>query len=165
MILLQLLEAGVIREALLTVSPWFEDRRAKYQDQLRSVSQNGDHDTRVRFFAKGLGDQAQQTVARIEALIEFAEHVRRTVTEIDIRGTGRRVAEDLMANPVVWSAAIKTRHGVSYVAANNAVATWWRLVSSKKSQDAGTTMSSCVPPFTRSWPRGLGCSRQPQPGS
>jgi Fic family protein len=65
-ILLQLLEAGVIREALPTVSPWFEDRRTEYQDQLLRVSQTGDYDTWVRFFARGLRDQAQQTVARIE---------------------------------------------------------------------------------------------------
>jgi len=121
-ILLQLLRAGIIREALLTVSPWFEDRRTEYQDQLLRVSQTGDYDTWVRFFAQGLRDQAQQTVARIEALMEFAAHVRSTITARDIRGTGRKVAEDLIANPVVWPAAIKTRYGVSYVAANNAVA-------------------------------------------
>lgn len=126
-ILLQLLKAGVIREALLTVSPWFEDRRTEYQDQLLRVSQTGDYDTWVRFFAQALRDQAQQTVAKIEALMEFAEHVRSTIAARDIRGTGRKVAEDLIANPVVWPAAIKTRYSVSYVAANNAVA---RLVES-----------------------------------
>jgi Fic family protein len=126
-VLLQLLRAGVMREALLTVSPWFEDRRTEYQDQLLRVSQTGDYDTWVRFFAQALRDQAQQTVAKIEALMEFAEHVRSTVTAKDIRGSGRKVAEDLIANPVVWPAAIKARCGVSYVAANNAVA---RLVES-----------------------------------
>jgi Fic family protein len=56
---LQLLKAGTIREALLTVSPWFEDRRAEGQDQLLRVSQMGDYDTWVRFFAQGLRDQCR----------------------------------------------------------------------------------------------------------
>ena len=121
-ILLQLIKAGVIRDALLTVSPWFEDRRRDYQDHLLRVSQTGDFDEWVRFFARALRDQASKTVDKIEALMNLGDRFRRLIQEHGVRGTGRSLAEDLIANPVVTPTSVKDRYSVSYPAANNAVA-------------------------------------------
>ena len=41
-IVLQLLHAGVLSEPTLTVSPWFEARRAEYYDRLLAVSTDGE---------------------------------------------------------------------------------------------------------------------------
>jgi Fic family protein len=45
LIVLHLLYSGVLTEPTLTVSPWFEARRADYYDALTGVSTRGDWDT------------------------------------------------------------------------------------------------------------------------
>lgn len=63
---------GVLREPTLTVSPWFEARRAQYYDHLLAVSTRGDWDAYVRFFAQGLEAAASTTRAELVALVDLA---------------------------------------------------------------------------------------------
>jgi Fic family protein len=120
-IVLQLLKYGVIRDALLTVSPWFEARRREYQDALLRVSQTGNWDDWVGFFGAAVRDQARETVVKVEALVDFQARTKRLVESRDIRGTGRSLAEDLVGDPVVTISTVARQYGVSRQAAANAV--------------------------------------------
>jgi Fic family protein len=61
LVVLHLQQLKVLSEPTLTVSPWFEARRAAYYDRLLAVSTNGNWDAFVGFFAQGLEAAAQLT--------------------------------------------------------------------------------------------------------
>lgn len=122
LIVLQLLVGKVLSEPLFAVSPWFEVRRAQYQDELQNMSMTGDVDRWVSFFCEGIRAQAQATVEKISDLLAFRQEAMSTA-----RGSGRRsvavdIAGDLVERPVFNVATTATRYDVSFVAANNAVA-------------------------------------------
>lgn len=51
---MQLLRGTVIREPLLVISPWFEQRRNRYQSALLELSCGGDWDAWIAFFAEAI---------------------------------------------------------------------------------------------------------------
>lgn len=121
LVVLQLMQYGVLREPLLIVSPWFEERRRDYQDQLLGLSQTGDYDAWVAFFCEGIRAQAVSTMERVEKLLEYQAELRELVRSRNIRGIAARIAEDLIGNPMIQPTWAARRYGVSYQAANNGV--------------------------------------------
>lgn len=121
-IVLQLLLSGTLREPLLTVSPWFEARRSDYQDELQRVSETGDWDRWVTFFATGLRDQADDTTRKIDDLVAIHLRAKELCRSNNIRGTALDVAEGLIARPIITPTWVQNHYGVSYPSANNAVA-------------------------------------------
>lgn len=121
-IVLQLMLTGALREPLLTVSPWFEARRSDYQDELQRVSETGDWDRWVGFFATGLRDQADDTTRRIDELVALHDRAKELCRANNIRGVALDVAEGLIARPIITPSWVKRHYGVSYPAANKAVA-------------------------------------------
>ena len=121
-IVLHLMRSGVLREPLLAVSPWFEARRAGYQDELQRVSETGGWDRWVRFFATGLRDQAEDTTRKIGELVGFQRRARELCRQHRLRGIALDVAENLVAWPVVTPTWVQRHHKVTYPAANGAVA-------------------------------------------
>jgi Fic family protein len=122
MVVLQLLAAGLLSEPLFTVSPWFESRRRRYQDELQLVSETGDFNRWVAFFCEAVRDQAGHGTLNIQQLRAFQDHARGLV-----RGSGRHsvavdIAGDLIERPVLNATATAARYNVTYVAANNAIA-------------------------------------------
>jgi len=121
-IVLQLMRSGALREPLLTLSPWFEVRRRDYQDELQRVSETGDWDRWVTFFATGVGEQADETTRMIDGLLGVHDRIRELCRVHHLRGTALAVAEDLIARPMITPTLVQRRYGVSYPAANNAIA-------------------------------------------
>lgn len=121
-VVLQLMHCGVLHYPLLIVSPWFEARRRDYQDALLSVSQTGDFDPWIRFFADGLRAQARETLVRIEALLDYQDELRSHIRDQRVRGVRAQIIEDIVGQPIIavpWAGA---RYRVSYQAANEAIA-------------------------------------------
>lgn len=121
-IVLQLLLSGTLREPLLTVSPWFEARRSDYQDELQRVSETGEWDRWVTFFATGMRDQADDTTRKIDDLVGIHLRAKELCRSNNIRGTALDVAEGLIARPIITPTWVQSHYGVSYPSANNAVA-------------------------------------------
>ena len=121
LIVLQLLQAKVLGEPLLTVSPWFEARRRDYQDELQRVSETGDLDRWVAFFSEAVRAQSNSTALKIERLLECQERARALVRDHRLRGIAAVLAEDLIGHPVVTVPRTAKNYGVSYPAANTAI--------------------------------------------
>jgi len=121
-VLLQMVQAGDLREPLLEVSPWFERRKGEYQDQLLDVSRTGDWNPWVRFFSAAIRDQAEITVRRINDLLRYQADVRGLLRAEKVRGVALEIAEELIAQPVVTASWAAKRHGVTFAAANNSIA-------------------------------------------
>lgn len=120
-VVLQLMQYGVLHYPLLIVSPWFEARRRDYQDHLLAVSETGDFDPWVRFFAEGLRAQAEETVQRIVALLDYQEELRTMIRDKSIRGVRAKIMEDIVGQPIVAVTWAQHHYGVSYQTANEAV--------------------------------------------
>jgi Fic family protein len=112
-IALQLMARGVLREPILVVSPWFEERRDQYQDGLLELSVSGDWDGWVEFFARAVEASANDTRDRIDRLLEWQDATLSRVRAAGVVGVGERVAGELIGNPVVRATQVAQRHGVS----------------------------------------------------
>jgi Fic family protein len=121
LVVLQLMQHGAIRDPLLIVSPWFEERRREYQDHLLALSQTGDYNPWVTFFCEGIRAQAIATFNRVEGLLDYQEELRVLVREKNIRGVAARIAEDLIGIPMIQPTWAARHYAVSYQAANNGI--------------------------------------------
>lgn len=121
LVVVQLLQSRAIHEPLLTVSPWFERRRRDYQDALQAVSETGEWDPWVAFFAEAIRAQAVETARKVDNLLAFQAEARVTVRERRIRGIGAQIAEDLIGRPIVTPSWAARHYGVTYPAANTAI--------------------------------------------
>ena len=92
--------AGLLREPTLTISPWFEARRAEYYDRLLAVSTDGDWDAFVAFFARGLAESAQDTLRQLTGLIAVRHELRDIVDRSSLRaGSALRMIDLAVEHP------------------------------------------------------------------
>jgi Fic family protein len=115
------MQYGALREPLLIVSPWFEERRREYQDHLLALSQTGQYDPWITFFCEGIWAQSVSTMERVEKLLDYQEELRELVRSKNIRGVAARIAEDLVGNPMIQPTWAAKHYAVSYQAANKGI--------------------------------------------
>lgn len=119
---LQLVEEGVMKHPLLTISEWLEPRKDEYKDGLLRVSVTGDYDSWVRFFCEGIKAEAEIAVGRINRLLKVKDDLVSLVRSSGSRaGTAISVAEQLIGFPVLDIPWVARQHHVSYPAAKDAV--------------------------------------------
>lgn len=81
LIVVQLLQDGALASSLLSVSPWFERRRERYQDELAAVSATGDWGSWVALFAEGIEASAIDTARRLERVLDVQEDYHRRLRD------------------------------------------------------------------------------------
>ncbi len=120
-IVLQLMRLRVLRHPILVVSPWFEARRIEYQDHLLRLSQTGDWDAWVRFFATGVGSAAATTHQRIDELLSWQEHALKVVRDAGVSGVAERLTGELAGTPILRANQVAAGHAISHQGAMNAL--------------------------------------------
>ena len=73
LIVLLLCEWGLLSQPLLNLSVYIERYRQEYYDLLLAVSQKGDWEAWLQFFLRGVSEQAQESVFRMEVLLRLRE--------------------------------------------------------------------------------------------
>lgn len=122
LIVLQLLHSGVLSEPTLTVSPWFEARRAEYYDRLLAVSTDGDWDDFVTFFARGLQAAADQTHRQMKELVQVQAELKDQIRASNIRADSAHALVDLaIASPTFTVKKATHTLGLSYQRVNRLV--------------------------------------------
>jgi Fic family protein len=121
LVIVQLLRAGIIREPLLVVSPWFEQRRDQYQDALLELSCTGEWDTWLRFFAEGVAASASESERKVEALVKLLKDLRARVQKAGKRGVSEQLAADLVGQPYVTVPMVARLYDVSDQGAAKAI--------------------------------------------
>jgi Fic family protein len=139
LVIVQLLRGALIREPLLVVSPWFEQRRAQYQDALLALSYSGDWDAWVAFFAEGVAASATGSQIKVERLVALQEDLRGRVQGAGKRGLSERLAADLVGRPYLTPPEVAAGYQVSKQGAHNAIKT---LVDLGILREAGYRASS-----------------------
>jgi Fic family protein len=87
-----------------------------------SVSQTGDFDPWIKFFSDGLRAQADETFVRIAELLDYQDELRALIRDRGIRGVRAQIMEDIVGQPIIAVPWAAQRCGVSYQAANEAIA-------------------------------------------
>jgi len=123
LVIVQLLRGAVIREPLLVVSPWFEQRRSLYQDALLELSCTGEWDSWVAFFAEGVAASAMESQDKVERLVALQAELRSAVQAARKRGSAERLAADLVGQPYVSRPMVAKRYGLTGQGAANAIRT------------------------------------------
>jgi Fic family protein len=121
LVIVQLLRGALIREPLLVVSPWFEQRRTEYQDALLELSMTGAWEPWIAFFAEGVAASALESQEKVERLVALQQELRATVQTAGKRGSAERLAADLIGGPFVTGPAVAKRYGLSGQGATNAI--------------------------------------------
>lgn len=119
LIVLQLMRLGALQHPILVVSPWFEARRAEYQDKLLGLSVDGDWDSWIGFFAEGVRAAADTTHDRVVRLIEWQAETLETLRGARVTGFAERLARDLIGSPVLRASDVANKYGVTHQAAMN----------------------------------------------
>lgn len=116
-IILQLVRARTLANGSLSLSPWFEARRAAYQDQLLAVSTSGDLEPWIAFFCEGVRARAEAMIEQMESLRGYQAEMRELARVGRWRGTIVHVIEDLIGRPFITARSLSTQYGVTVQAA------------------------------------------------
>jgi Fic family protein len=120
--ILQLIKAGQLHEPIVNLSPWLNERRDEYQSHLFEISVSGDFNPWVIFFCRAVEYHAREAVARVDNLIELRNALLDSVRTARLRGVAVQLAGDLIGYPMITVGTAADLYGVSYQAANHAVA-------------------------------------------
>ena len=120
--ILQLVEDGALRHPVLYISPYLEARRDEYVAHLSALSETGDFDSWISFFARALRHQADDALERTQRLLRLREDMVARLRAAGVRGAALPIAESLIGYPFIDVNAAAKVAAVSYQAANTAVA-------------------------------------------
>jgi Fic family protein len=125
MIPLMLILRGALTQPLLYLSAFFEQYRDDYFDLLLGTSQNGDLLPWVRFFLRGVQQQARDAEERTVMLVDLHHQVRNELLAEKRPNSVVRLAEQLFSLPFVtakWAAdALDVSPPTAYAAINTLV--------------------------------------------
>lgn len=119
LILLQCMSRNMLRQPLLSVSPWFERRRTEYQDRLLQVSTHGDWEQWILFFCQGIEESSYDTYDRIQALNVIRERYRKLA--LNYGPVTRGLVDILIGSPYMTTPLAVRRLHVTRSAAANAI--------------------------------------------
>ncbi|WP_297102556.1 Fic family protein [Tessaracoccus sp.] len=105
LIVVHLYRAGLLSEPSLTVSPWFEARRAAYYDALFGVSAQGDWSTWIGLFADGIAASAVQTRDRMLSLTKAMREVKEQIRVGGLRTANALHLIDVAVDRLVFTTA------------------------------------------------------------
>ena len=122
MIPLMLILRGALTQPLLYLSAYFEHYRDDYFDLLLTTSQNGDLLPWIRFFLRGVRQQARDAEERTVRLVDLHHQVRNDLLDEKRPNSVVRLVEHLFSLPFVtarWAAdALNVSAPTAYAAIN-----------------------------------------------
>ncbi len=102
LIVLLLCEWGLLSQPLLNLSAYIERYRQEYYDHLLNVSQRGDWETWLRFFLRGVSEQARDGVVRMERL-QAIRLKYQPVVDVDRKPERMAVVVDFLFSRPIFS--------------------------------------------------------------
>lgn len=101
LIVLLLFEWGLLSQPLLNLSVYIEHYRQAYYDLLLAVSQKGDWEAWLRFFLRGVSEQARESVFRLERLQEIRAKYQEIVEKDRNSSRMAAIIDFLFSRPVL----------------------------------------------------------------
>ena len=120
---LVMVERGVLPEPILHLSVYFERNSGRYSELLTSASRTGDVDPWLKFFLRGVAEQAADAEARMVGLVEL-QAAQRADLQADSASTNVvRAAAHLFTTPYVSATSLTTGLGVTFPTAQACIKT------------------------------------------
>jgi Fic family protein len=119
-----LCERNILKRPLLYISYYFKKYRSQYYDHLQSIRDNGDWESWLKFFLKGVYEVAQEASTVARQIVNLKEEHRQIVMrEMGNRKAGSAIAllEKLYYKPVFNVDIAQDITQLSYPNANNLV--------------------------------------------
>jgi Fic family protein len=121
-IILQLMSYGTIGDATVTLSPWFYRNRARYQDELLSLSETGDWDAWILFVCQAIIDQCGRLITSADSLLLWVEETKDTLSSRNWSGIINKVVMNLVEWPKITVPWIAKTYEIKYASAKYIVA-------------------------------------------
>lgn len=115
LILLQMMSRRLLSQPLLSVSPWFEQRRGDYQDRLE-VSTRGDWEGWILFFCQGIEESCEDALLRVKRLNRLRDRYRELISGRKYGATTVNAAMTFIGQPCTTAPAMSRDIGKSYTA-------------------------------------------------
>jgi len=115
-----LCEKQVLQRPLLYLSHFFKQNRSEYYDRLQAVRDEGDWESWLKFFLRGVAEVANEATDLARKIIQLREEhreiVRRDLGKSAARGL--KLLESLYESPVVSVNSVREIVGISFPNAN-----------------------------------------------
>ena len=124
LIILLLIEKGALSQPLLYLSDFFERYRDTYYELLLNVSQQGDWNSWLTFFLRGICQQSEDALLTIQKLLALKEKYREIAPGPRGPGAVNLLIEHLFSSPIIsiselvktWKSTFPTvQRGVDYL--------------------------------------------------
>jgi Fic family protein len=118
-----LIEEKVLRWPLINVSPYLDEHRDEYIEELYNISLSGDFNPWVSFFSAAILDQADKGVRTIQELLEFKDVTLADLRRASVRNAAAlELVESLIGYPMIDVPTASRMLGKPFQTANRAVA-------------------------------------------
>lgn len=119
LIILQLINAKMLRKPILYMSTFFEKHRDSYYDSLSMVRKSNDLEQWVTFFLNGIVDTAQHGLKTFKGIIALREEYDEKILTLGSRAKNARKLLQLMyATPIVKVRSVEKELDISFSSAN-----------------------------------------------
>ena len=124
LIIQMLMEKEILSQPLLYISDYFERYRDTYYELLLNVSQQGDWNSWITFFLKGICEQSVDALLTIQKILSLREHYRELIAGTRVPRVVNTLIEHLFSIPLVsvselvkeWKEGFTTvQRGVDYL--------------------------------------------------
>jgi Fic family protein len=117
---------GILHKPLLYLSYFFKVYRIEYYDHLQRVRDDGDWESWLKFFLRGIGEVAQEATVTTGNIVQLREDHRNIIAAYMPRSAGPayQLLEYLYTRPIVTVNGVVTVTGLSYANANRLINTF-----------------------------------------
>jgi Fic family protein len=114
---------GVLPQPLLYLSAYFERHRAAYYDHLLAVSQRGEWAAWIKFFLRGVSEQASDAVVRSTQLLALRDQFRAKCQVARASALTIKLVDQLFNVPAITTTMAKDFLGVTFRSAQGCIDT------------------------------------------
>ena len=102
LIILQLIDAGILKKPCLYLSDFFERNKGSYYDSLTMVRNSNDLNQWIKFFLSGVIETVERGKQILQSIVELRERYENKIITLNRRAeSGKKLLLFLFSNPIV----------------------------------------------------------------
>lgn len=116
-----LCQRGTLQRPLLYLSYYLKVHRAEYYDRLMAVREDGNWESWLKFFLRGVREVSDQATETARQIFKLREEHRKTIKKKMGSGAGLHLLDYLYKKPMINVRMVERRLKISFVTANKLV--------------------------------------------
>jgi Fic family protein len=118
---------GVLHRPLLYLSLYLKRHRLDYYEALMAVRHEGDWESWLTFFVRGVAETAEEASVKARAIVELRERQRASILADGSSANALRLLDLLYGQPIVDVSLVRNRLGLAFGTANKLIEQLERL--------------------------------------